>query len=191
MKGQGSLTLFAGCMASGKSALLVNRINFLKSLKKDVVALMHNASRPGEIHLASRAGPHEYGLRFRNPEELLRYAKTSEFLAIDEVQDLDFEAYRSTIDELLKRGRMIICAGRNKDFRGREYPMMKYLADLAKPDRYTKLTALCAVCLGPATRSQRLIHGVPAPKDSPTSDLEVMHATYEPRCREHHLVPDS
>jgi thymidine kinase len=178
-------------MASGKSALLVNRIDFLKSLKKEVSVLMHAASRPGELYVASRAGQHEYGLRFRSPDELMRYARTSEFLAIDEIQDLDFETYRSTIDELLKRGRMIICAGRNKDFRGREYPIMKYLSDLAKPDRYTKLTALCAVCLGPATRSQRLICGLPASKATPTSDLEVAYATYEPRCRDHHLVPDS
>lgn len=190
MNKKGSLTLFTGCMASGKSALLVNRINYLKSLKKNVASLMHERSHPDEMFLASRAGPHEYGLRFRTPEDLLRYSKSVDFIAIDEVQDLDFELYRGTIDEILGRGRMIICAGRDKDFRGNKYPIMRFLTDLAKPDHYTKLTALCSVCLEPATRSQRLINGLPASVHSPTSDLEVEHATYEPRCREHHLVPE-
>jgi thymidine kinase len=47
-----------------------------------------------------------------------------------------------------------------------------------------KLQAVCHVCGGPATLSQRLVDGRPAPFDGPTL-LVGGHERYEARCRVH------
>ncbi|HJP71604.1 MAG TPA: thymidine kinase, partial [Candidatus Limnocylindria bacterium] len=61
---------------------------------------------------------------------------------------------------------------------------------LALADQVTKLTAICMVCGEPATRTQRLIDGEPAPADSPLIVIGGMgDETYEARCRLHHEVP--
>ncbi len=59
---------------------------------------------------------------------------------------------------------------------------------LVRADNIVHLTAVCTVCGRPATRSQRLIDGKPAPRDSPVI-LVGGRESYEARCREHHFVP--
>ena len=54
-------------------------------------------------------------------------------------------------------------------------------------DELTVLTATCAVCGGVATRSQRLIDGRPARRDSPTVQIGGREL-YEPRCERDHAV---
>jgi thymidine kinase len=51
-----------------------------------------------------------------------------------------------------------------------------------------KLHAICAVCGGEASRTQRLINDQPAQYDDP---IVVVGASelYEARCRAHHVVP--
>jgi thymidine kinase len=61
---------------------------------------------------------------------------------------------------------------------------------MALADQVTKLTAICMVCGEPATRTQRLIDGQPAPADSPLIMVGGMgDERYEARCRLHHEVP--
>ncbi len=59
---------------------------------------------------------------------------------------------------------------------------------LVRADNIVYLTAVCTVCGRPATRSQRLINGKPAPRDSPVV-LVGGSESYEARCRLHHEVP--
>ncbi len=78
--------------------------------------------------------------------------------------------------------------GLDRDFRGVPFGAMPRLLALA--DQVTKLTAICMVCGEPATRTQRLIDGVPAGADSPLIVIGGMgDETYEARCRLHHEVP--
>src|SRR5690606_1388613 len=86
----------------------------------------------------------------------------------------------------LSGGREVMVAGLDTSFRGEPFDGMAYL--LATADSVTKLTAVCARCGEPATRTQRLIDGQPAPWTSPViapggDDM------YEPRCVECHEVP--
>jgi thymidine kinase len=61
---------------------------------------------------------------------------------------------------------------------------------MALADQVTKLTAICVVCGEPATRTQRLIDGQPAPADSPLIVIGGLgDEKYEARCRLHHEVP--
>jgi len=58
----------------------------------------------------------------------------------------------------------------------------------AYADKVVSLTAVCKICGRPATRTQRLIGGRPAPADGPRI-LVGGGETYEARCRRHHVVP--
>lgn len=182
----GILTVYTGCMASGKSALLINRVTYLRSLQKSVAVCLPAHQHHAAIRARSRAGPSEYALHFREPVDLLRYTRSGDVLAIDEVQDLEM-AYAPTIAQLLDRGFPIIAAGRDTDFRGEPFPIMEWLADRAT--ERTVLRAVCTMCYAPATRSQRLVHGEPAHWDSPIREEGSPRETYEPRCAEHHIVP--
>ena len=69
-------------------------------------------------------------------------------------------------------------------------PVRPDAALMALADQVTKLTAICVVCGEPATRTQRLIDGRPAPADSPLIVIGGLgDEKYEARCRLHHEVP--
>ena len=104
---------------------------------------------------------------------------------------------RSTIDgadlarfaeELANRGRHVIVAGLDLDFLARPFGPMPLLA--AHADRLTKRQASCQYpgCGSrQATRTQRLVDGMPAPVDSPLVVIGGA-ASYQARCRHHHRI---
>jgi thymidine kinase len=51
-----------------------------------------------------------------------------------------------------------------------------------------KLHAICMVCGGEASRTQRLVNGKPANYNDPVVIVGASEL-YEARCREHHEVP--
>jgi thymidine kinase len=59
---------------------------------------------------------------------------------------------------------------------------------MAKAEIVDKLHAICMVCGGPASRTQRLIDGKPAKYDDPVFIVGASEL-YEARCRKHHQVP--
>jgi len=80
----------------------------------------------------------------------------------------------------------IILAGLTRDFRGEPFGAAPQLKEMA--DQVIELTAKCAVCGGPATRSQRLIDGRPASWFYPVVLVGGQKEGYEPRCVAHHQV---
>jgi thymidine kinase len=96
--------------------------------------------------------------------------------------------YPEVVEALAATGKQVIVTGLDRDFRGIPFGTMPRLLALA--DQVTKLTAICVVCGEPATRTQRLIDGEPAPADSPLIVIGGLgDETYEARCRLHHEVP--
>jgi thymidine kinase len=87
---------------------------------------------------------------------------------------------------LAERGRRVIVAGTDTDFRGEPFGPMPHLMAIAEV--VDKLHAICVLCGGPASRNQRLIEGAPARHDSPTI-MVGGRETYEARCRACHRVP--
>jgi hypothetical protein len=87
---------------------------------------------------------------------------------------------------LADRGRRVILAGIDSDFRGEPFGPMPQL--MAVAELVDKLHAICVLCGSPASRNQRLIGGKPAPFDSPTIMVGAADA-YEARCRACHVVP--
>ena len=55
-------------------------------------------------------------------------------------------------------------------------------------EQLDKLNAICMVCGGPASRTQRLVNGKPAAYDDPVVIVGAQEL-YEARCRHHHNVP--
>ena len=66
---------------------------------------------------------------------------------------------------LADKGIRVMVAGLDKDFRGESFGVMPEL--LTRAEFVTKLTAVCAKCGAPATRTQRLVNGKPAGFEDP------------------------
>ena len=110
---------------------------------------------------------------------------TAHVIAIDEAQFLD-AGIVDVATELAGRGRRVILAGTDTDFRGEPFGPMPQL--MAVAEVVDKLHAICVMCGGPASRNQRLIEGRPARYDSPTIMVGGQES-YEARCRHCHQVP--
>ncbi len=114
-------------------------------------------------------------------------AHDADIVAIEEGQFFD-AGLPDVAERLAESGKQVLITGLDRDFRGIPFGSMPRLMALA--DQVTKLTAICVVCGEPATRTQRLIDGEPAPADSPLIVIGGMgDETYEARCRLHHEVP--
>jgi thymidine kinase len=106
-------------------------------------------------------------------------------IAIDEAQFLDASIVH-LVTTLAARGKRVILAGTDTDFRGEPFGPMPQL--LAVAEVVDKLHAICVCCGNPASRNQRLIGGKPARYDSPTIMVGSAES-YEARCRHCHEVP--
>ena len=95
------------------------------------------------------------------------------------------EGIINVCQDLADRGIRVICAGLDNDFKGEPFSIMPQLLCLAED--VTKLTAICNVCGSNATRTQRIVNGIPASYDDPIIIVGASE-TYEPRCRHCHEV---
>ncbi len=122
-------------------------------------------------------------------EELERLVGKEELAAAD-VMAFDeahfFGAgFPSLCESLVYRGKRVIVAGLDLNFRGEPFGPMPELLALA--DEVLKLQAVCVVCGRPATRSQRLIDGEPA-REGPEILIGGLES-YEARCRDCFVPP--
>jgi len=106
-------------------------------------------------------------------------------IGVDEVNFFP-EALVPLLDRLAEKRKVIAC-GLNLNFRAEPFRTTMELA--ARADRVRYLSAVCVVCGQEATRTQRLIGGKPAPKDSPTIVVGGKEM-YEPRCRKCFVPPE-
>jgi len=131
----------------------------------------HNGLRYGAYTIA----PNSAG--FRRISEIA----ASERLDAVGVDEINFfpKGIVPVLDRLAYARRVIAC-GLNLDFRAEPFETTMMLA--ARADRVRYLSAVCVVCGQEATRTQRLIAGKPAPRDSPVIVVGGKEM-YEPRCR--------
>jgi thymidine kinase len=100
-------------------------------------------------------------------------------IGVDEINFFP-EGVVGLLDRLADEKKVIAC-GLNLDFRAEPFATTMELA--ARADRVRYLSAVCVVCGQEATRTQRLIGGKPAPKESPIIVVGGKEM-YEPRCRD-------
>ena len=188
----GFLEVITGPMFAGKTSELIKRIERQAYAKRKVALFKPSID---DRYSKSEVVAHN-GLRYKayvvpTSEEGVRKIveltrkEGFEVIGIDEVQFFPMEIV-DALNELADDGVYVIAAGLNLDFKADPFPVTKEL--LVRADNIVYLTAVCTVCGRPATRSQRLIDGKPAPRDSPVV-LVGGRESYEARCREHHIVP--
>ena len=184
----GWIEVIAGVMFSGKSEELMRRVRRSLIAKKQVqVFKSHLDNRyVGVMAVGSHDGRTIEAIPVDTSEQIsLRLSPLAQVIAVDEVQFLD-DGIVAIANSLAARGRRVILAGTDTDFRGEPFGPMPQLMCVAEV--VDKLHAICVLCGGPATRNQRLINGKPARYDSP----QVMVGgaeNYEARCRTCHAVP--
>jgi len=119
------------------------------------------------------------GMRLANDAGVLRLAGGYQAIGIDEVQFFD-DGIVGVIGQLVDRGARVVAAGLAQDFRGLPFGPLPEL--LAHAEFVDKLQAVCHRCGGPATMTQRLVDGQPAPADGATIVVGALDS-YEARCR--------
>jgi len=186
-----TLEVIIGPMFSGKTSELIRlverevyakrkggifKVAFDKRYSAHQVAT-HNGLRYDAYTVASSTE----GLR--KIEEVTE-ANGLDAIGVDEVNFFP-EAVVGLLDRLADRKRVIAC-GLNLNFRAEPFPTTMELA--ARADRVRYLSAVCVVCGQEATRTQRLVAGKPAPRDSPIIIVGGKEL-YEPRCRNCYVPP--
>jgi thymidine kinase len=183
----GWIEVIAGVMFSGKSEELIRRVRRSLIAKKRVqVFKSHLDDRYSGVYaVGSHDGRTIDAIPVDTTEQIaLRLDPLAQVVAIDEVQFLDGHIV-ALANSLANRGRRVILAGTDTDFRGEPFGPMPQLMCVAEV--VDKLHAICVLCGAPATRNQRLIDGKPARYDSPQLMVGGAEA-YEARCRNCHKI---
>lgn len=181
----GWVEVIVGPMFSGKSEELIRRVTRAVIARQPVQVFKPVIDdRYDRQAVASHAGRTLEALPVADVEELrARVADETRVVAIDEAQFFA-PALVAMVEALADRGKRVIVAGLDLDFRGVPFGPMPDL--LARAEVVEKLTAICR-CGAAATRTQRLIRGHPAHADDPIV-LVGASESYEPRCRACHVV---
>lgn len=184
----GYVEVITGCMFAGKTEELIRRIKVLEFAGKEIMVFKPVIdNRYSETKVASHAGSFVESHCISSSEEILELVKPeTEVVAIDEVQFFD-NSICDVCNELANRGIRVMVAGLDTDFRGEPFGPMPKL--ITQAEFVTKLTAVCNKCGGPATRTQRIINGLPARRSDPIILIGASES-YEARCRHCHEISD-
>ncbi|OGT27104.1 MAG: thymidine kinase, partial [Gammaproteobacteria bacterium RBG_16_66_13] len=162
----GSLEVITGSMFSGKTDELIRRLRRARIARQRIQVFKPSLdTRFDEGKVMSHAGtdfdatPVDRSDRIR---DLVDGGTT--VVGIDEAQFFD-AGIVAVAQELAERGVRVLAAGLDLDFRGEPFGPMPEL--MAQAESVDKLHAICMVCGGDASRTQRLIDGKPARYDEP------------------------
>lgn len=183
---EGWLEVICGCMFAGKTEELIRRINVLSYAKQKILVFKPKIdNRYSDTEIASHSGMKIPCHVIEQPQEILSIVDDDvEVVAVDEAQFFNHDIVE-VCEYLADSGIRVMVAGLDKDFRGESFGVMPEL--LTRAEFVTKLTAVCAKCGAPATRTQRLVDGKPASFDDPIVLVGAVEH-YEPRCRHCHEV---
>ncbi|GJQ36410.1 MAG: thymidine kinase [Anaerolineales bacterium] len=187
MHTHGLIEVVCGSMFSGKTDELIRRL-VRATIAKQKVQVFKPAIdvRYAVEKVASHAGSTYDAIPVQKASEIReRVDRDTTVVGLDEVQFFDPEIV-GVAQELAERGVRVIAAGLDTDFRGEPFGSMPVL--MAKAEEVLKLHAICMVCGGEASRTQRLVNGKPARYDEPVVIVGASEL-YEARCRLHHEVP--
>jgi thymidine kinase len=183
----GSIEMICGSMFSGKTEELIRRARRAQIAKQKVQVFKPALDDRYEVEkLASHDGGSFDAVSVGDSSDILRLVEPdTDVVIIDEMQFFD-SPIADVCDLLADQGKRVIVAGLDRNFRGEPFGPVPVL--MAQADVVDKLHAICVVCGAPATRTQRLIDGQPAPYDEPII-LVGARESYQARCRRCHEVP--
>lgn len=174
-------------MFSGKTEELIRRINRAKIAKQKVQVfkpLIDN--RYSHSHVVSHSSLAFDATNIQHPEEILLLLEdNTRIVGIDEAQFLP-DAVVEICQRLANRGLRVIVAGLDMDFRGLPFGPMPTL--MATAEFVTKMSAICTVCGGVASRTQR------RPAEQKKNGDQILVGAedyYEARCRRCYEPPSA
>lgn len=182
---KGSLEIICGSMFSGKTEELMRRLKRSEFAKQGVLTIKHQIdNRSGYTCISSHNGNKREAHPIENTSEsifkLLDLVDNKiNVIGIDEIQFFPKEIIE-IICTLLNKGKRVIAAGLDLNFRGEPFGIMPTL--LAFADNVTKLRAICVQCGDEAFHTQRIVNGNPAKYNDPIIMIGASEC-YEARCR--------
>ena len=183
----GLVEVITGSMFCGKTDELIRRLR-RATIARQKVQVFKPAmdTRYSEQRVTSHAGSDYEADPILSAAEIEeRLDPDTTVVAIDEAQFMD-AVLIDVVHRLADRGLRVIVAGLDTDFRGEPFGPMPAL--MARAESVDKLNAICMVCGGMASRTQRLVNGQPAHFNDPVVIVGASEM-YEARCRQHHVVP--
>jgi len=174
-------------MFSGKSEELIRRVKRAFSARRGGQVFKPAIDdRFSSEHVRSHDGDSFEARPVRSSAEIIPVLeRNTSVVGVDEVQVFD-HGIVEVVRALVQDGRRVIGAGLALDFGGEPFGPGPTLLALA--ERVDKLEAIGVVCGESATRTQRIVNGVPADYDDPIIVIGAQEA-YEARCRTCHTVP--
>ena len=171
----GWIEVITGSMFSGKTEELIRRLKRALLARQRVQAFKPRIDvRYDLTRIVSHGAIAIDAVAVATSESLLaRVVDETDIVAIDEAQFFDAGVV-DVCEQLANRGLRVIAAGLDQDYLGRPFSPMPELMAIA--EEVTKVRAVCAVCGGAASRSQRLI-------PQATTVLVGGSEAYEARCR--------
>ena len=175
----GIISVITGCMFAGKTYELIRRLHVLKHAQKEIIVFNPKIDEryiPGKIVSHNFKLSRIFGILksfgVKNKNEVIdlitKYEKINnkkiDVIAFDEVQFLPVDLFEY-IEKWAQAGKIIICAGLDKDYADEYNSLMSRL--LVRADNVTKLSAICEVCKGLAHRTQRMKNNKPVDYHNP------------------------
>ena len=170
----GWIEVIVGSMYSGKTEELIRRLRRAQIARQRVEIFKPAIDdRFGKDQIVSHSELRIPSRAVKTANDVLRYAHEAQVIGIDEGQFLGPDLVK-VCERLARRGKRVIVAGLDQDYRGKPFEPMPQL--LAIAEYITKTLAICVVCGNPANRSYR--------KKRRTGRVLVGGADlYEARCR--------
>lgn len=175
-KGQrsGWIEVICGSMFSGKTEELIRRLKRAKIANMRVGIFKPQVdTRYDDEKVVSHDANYIMSTPVRNAADILPHSNEFNVIGVDEAQFFDDELVE-VCQTLALRGKRVIVAGLDMDFRGTPFGPMPNM--LAVAEYITKVHAICPHCGNLATHSYRFA------TDEQTVLLGEKEA-YEPRCR--------
>ena len=176
-KGQrsGWIEVVTGCMFSGKSEELIRRLRRAQIANQVIVCFKPKKDdRYDEERVVSHNFTEQESIPVYSSTEIAQHIdKHSSVIGIDEGQFFDMELVE-IVQNLALKGKRIIIAGLDLDYRGIPFGPMPNL--MAVAEYVTKVHAICPHCGNLATHSYRLT-------DETDTVVVGEKDKYEPRCR--------
>ncbi len=183
---KGWVEVITGPMFAGKTEELIRRVKRMDYAKKNYMIfkpVIDNRYSVDEV--VSHSKKKASAINIQHGSEIKRHLKkNTQAIVIDEVQFFD-ESLIDYVQGFADEGYRVICAGLDQDFKAEPFVVTSKLLGIAED--VTKLNAICMKCGGLATRTQRIIDGLPAYYDDPVI-LVGANDSYEARCRSCHEV---
>ena len=172
---QGWIEVLCGCMFSGKSEELIERLKRAKIARRKVQIFNSSLdTRYGKAQIISHAKTSMKSAPVRNAKEILKKVKPdTQVVGIDEANLFD-ATLPEVCEQLARRGVRVIVAGVDLDYTGKPFEVVAQL--MVRAEFVTKKLAVCTKCGSPASRSKRIIK-------NKSRVLVGAAGVYEARCR--------